>query len=94
MLRDAPNFPAFARNISGAHLQALRIYQATDLDWTVVCPPASVAEGESKGNYRIRQEYVLENVGQPGILTADLGDFIVKEVEQGQHIGHLVNVAY
>jgi hypothetical protein len=94
MLRDAPNFPAFARNISGAHLQALRIYQATDLDWTVVCPPASVAEGESKGNYRIRQEYVLENVGQPGILTGDLGDIIVKEVEQGQHIGHLVNVAY
>jgi hypothetical protein len=35
-----------------------------------------------------------QSVGQPGILTGDLGDFIVKEVEQGQHIGHLVNVAY
>ena len=94
LVRDVPNFPPFARNISGAHLQAWKTYEAAGLNWTVVCPPAVVESGERTGNYRLATDYMVEMGAMLKIATGDLADFILNEVEQGKHIGHRVNIAY
>ena len=94
LLRDMPTFPAFAHNISGAHLQAWKTYEAAGLEWTLVCPPAVVESGERTGNYRLATDYMVEMGAMLKIATGDLADFILNEVEQGKHIGHRVNIAY
>jgi len=95
LLRDMPGFPAFARNISGAHLESLNTLQASELDWTVLCPAPVVEPGARTGRYRVRADFLLD--GDPRstkITTGDAADFVLNEVEQGKYIGHRVNVAY
>ena len=95
LLRDMPGFPAFARNISGAHLESLKSLQASGLDWTVLCPAPMVEPGERTGQYRVRADFLLEGDPQSTkITTGDAADFVLNEVEQGKYIGHRVNVAY
>jgi len=95
LLRDMPGFPAFARNISGAHLESLKTLQASGLDWTVLCPAPMVEPGERTGRYRVQADFVLEGDPQSTkITTGDAADFVLNEVEQGKYIGHRVNVAY
>jgi len=94
LLRDTPNFPAFTRNISGAHLQAWKTYEAAGLEWTIVCPPAVVEPGERTGNYRLSTDYMVETGIMLKIATGDLADFILNEVEQGKYICRRVSLAY
>ena len=95
LLRDMPGFPAFARNISGAHLESLKTLQASGLDWTVLCPAPVVEPGERTGHYRVRADFVLEGDPQSTkITTGDAADFVLNEVEQNKYIGHRVNIAY
>jgi putative NADH-flavin reductase len=95
LLRDMPGFPAFARNISGAHLESLKALQASGLDWTVLCPAPVVEPGPRTGRYRVQADVLL--VGDPQsttISTGDAADFVLNEVERGTYIGHRVNIAY
>jgi hypothetical protein len=95
LLRDTPGFPAFARNISGAHLESLKTLQASGLDWTVVCPAPVVEPGARTGRYRVQADVVLAGDKQPARITAgDVADLVLTEVEQGDYIGHRVNLAY
>ncbi len=95
MLREMPNFPQMAWNISGAHLESLKTLQASGLDWTVLCPPPTVEPGERTGKYRVQADFLLEGDPQSTkITTGDAADFVLNEVEQGKYIGHRVNFAY
>jgi hypothetical protein len=94
LLRDTPNFPAFTRNISGAHLQAWKNYETAGLEWTMVCPPGAVEPGDRTGHYRLSTDYMVETGTMLKITAGDLADFVLNEVEQGKYIGHRVNVAY
>jgi putative NADH-flavin reductase len=94
LLRDMPGFPAFARNISGAHLESLETLRASGLDWTAICPAPVVEPGARTGRYRVRADFVLE--GDPRstkISTGDVADLVLDEVERGTYIGHRVNIA-
>jgi len=95
ILRDMPNFPELAWNISGAHLESLKTLRASGLDWTVLCPPPVVEPGERTGQYRVQADFLLEGDPQSTkITTGDAADFALNEVEQGKFIGHRVNIAY
>jgi putative NADH-flavin reductase len=94
LLRDMPNFPAFTRNISGAHLQAWKTYEAAGLEWTMVCPPGAVEPGDRTGNYRFSADYMVEMGAMLKITTGDLADLVLNAVEQGKYLGHRVSIAY
>jgi len=94
LLRDLPNFPDLARNISGAHLKAWKTLAASSLDWTVICPAPIVESGEPTGQYRTQADFLLGGGPQLKIATGDVADLLLNEVEHGNHIGHRVNVAY
>ena len=94
LLRDLPNFPDLARNISGAHLEAWKTLAASGLDWTVICPAPIVESGEPTGQYRTQADFLLGGGPQLKIATGDVADLLLNEVEHGNHIGHRVNVAY
>lgn len=94
LLRDMAGFPEMARNISGAHLEALDMWRASGLDWTVVCPPPTVEPGDPTGHYRTRADYLLE--GDPRrarITTGDIASFVLDELEGNEFVGHRVNVS-
>ncbi len=94
LIRDMPNFPAMARNISGAHLQAWKTLEASELEWTLLCPPARVEPGSRTGQYRVREDYMLNGGPKLMITYGDMADFLLNEIEQGKHIGRRVNIAY
>jgi putative NADH-flavin reductase len=94
LIRDNPNFPDSARKISGSHLQAWKTLEASELEWTLLCPPARLEPGSRTGQYRVREDYLLDGGLALKIMYGDLADFLLNEVEQGKHIGHRVNIAY
>ncbi|MEW5939535.1 MAG: SDR family oxidoreductase [Chloroflexota bacterium] len=94
LIRDMPNFPAMALNISGAHLQAWKTLEASGLEWTLLCPPARVEPGSRSGQYRVREDYMLDGGPMLKIAYGDMADFLLNEAEQGEHVGHRVNIAY
>lgn len=94
LIRDMPNFPVMARNISGAHLQAWKTLEASGLEWTLLCPPARVEPGSRTGQYRVRDDSMLDGGPMLKITHGDMADFLLNEMEQGKHIGRRVNIAY
>lgn len=92
LIRDTPNFPAFARNISGAHLEAAQALAASGMEWTIVCPPLRIEAGERTGHYRLQDEQAIP--GESRISYEDMAHFILNELGQRQHLYRKVNIAY
>jgi uncharacterized protein len=94
-LMDAPNFPAQLRGIAEAHRDALKVYEAADLDWTFVSPPMIIQPGERLGRYRMGGSQLLSDEnGQSQISTDDYAIAMLDEVERPQHIRRQMTVAY
>ncbi len=92
LLRDTPDFPTFARNISGAHLEAAQALEASGLDWTIVCPPLTIETGAATGRYRVQRDFLIEGEGR--ITFEDAAHFVLNELEQGNFVHHRVNISY
>ena len=67
----------------------------SDLDWTVLCPPAMIAPGEKKGSYRLGTTSLMFNEkGDSAISAEDYADALVNELEQPAHIRAQFTLAY
>jgi len=71
------------RNVLKDHRGAYKILHDSPLEWTVV-RPLSLTDGVSTGRYRITETGLPKN-GR-SISRADVADFIVKTLEQGNYI--------
>lgn len=78
LVRDQRNFPPFLQEVSADHLRVFHLLQKSALNWTIVCPPF-IQQGEKTGRYQVRKDYPPR--GKPQILSGDLADFIVEELE-------------
>jgi len=78
LVRDQRDFPEFLQEVSADHLRVFELLRESQLNWTIVCPPF-IQEGEKTGRYQLRQDYPPK--GKPQILSGDLADFIVEELE-------------
>ncbi|QDQ27786.1 NAD(P)-dependent oxidoreductase [Chitinimonas arctica] len=87
-LVDTPDFPPQYRQGALAAREALnRIQGEAELSWSFVSPPVFLAPGERTGQYRLGQDEVLFDGGQPaGISTADLAVAVLDEVQTPRHI--------
>lgn len=69
--------------------------QSSDLDWTVLCPPAMIQPGEKKGNYRLGTTALMFNDnGESAISAEDYSDAVLNELETPAHSRAQFTIAY
>lgn len=94
-LMDSPNFTEAYRPLALVHLEAYKLYKASDLDWTFVCPAAEIGTGERTDKFRVGADRLLMNEqGESRISAEDYAIAFVNEVEQPQYMHHRMTVAY
>jgi putative NADH-flavin reductase len=82
-LVDTPQFPAEYRDESLASAEALEYLRGTgeSVDWTFLCPPPVIDEGERTGSYRRGDENPVGTF----ISFADFAIAVVDELERPAH---------
>lgn len=80
--RDAPGYPAAFKAGSAAHLAAYEVVAASDLDWTVYCPPELV-EGDREALLTVRRDYLPP--GPKRVSMPALARLMLDERESGAH---------
>ena len=90
------DFPPESKPIAKAHAQAQTFLEwADDLDWTCICPPASVEPGGRAGHYRVGGDRLLvDAAGESRITISDFAAAFADELEQPQRVRQCVTVAY
>jgi putative NADH-flavin reductase len=92
---DSPSFYEPYRPLALAHRDAYNLYQASDLDWTLVCPAGEIAPGERTGRFQVGADRLLTNSqGESRISAEDYAIAFMNEVEQPQYIHQRMTVAY
>ncbi len=67
----------------------------SDLDWTVICPPALIQPGEKKDNYRLGTTALMfDGNGESAISAEDYADALVNELETPAHSRAQFTLAY
>lgn len=90
LVRDLPTFPAGFREVSAAHLRAYELLVASDLEWTLLCPPALVG-GALTGRYRVQAEHALSDART--VSTEDAAHFILGELTAPRFVRMRVAIA-
>jgi putative NADH-flavin reductase len=80
------------RNVVADHEAKERIIRATSLDWVIVRPPR-LTNGPRRGTYRsgvgIRATSLI-----PRISRADVADFMLRQLEEDEHVRQTPAVMY
>ena len=85
---DSKRRTAFAAE---EHEKAFRQLEASNLDWTVVCP-TFLPDGEARGGYRTEKDFLPE--GGTEITTGDTAAFAYRELFDKQYNKSRVGIAY
>jgi len=94
-LVDIPEFPAAWKPVALAHREALAVYRAADLDWTVVSPAAVVEPGQRTGRYRLGTDQLLvDERGESRISAEDFAVAVLDEIEQPRYRRQRITVGY
>ncbi|MEQ4210365.1 NAD(P)H-binding protein [Actinopolymorpha sp. B17G11] len=96
VLLDTPGFPAAVKPEAQAHADLLAgLRKVDDLDWTYICPAASIAPGERTGNFRVGGDALLtDGEGNSHISTEDYAVAFIGEIERAEHPRSRISVAY
>lgn len=73
------------------HLRAFLMLQASEMDWTVVCP-TYLPDGERLGEYRTESDVLPE--GGKSISMFDTGDFMFQQLGNDSYIRRRVGICY
>jgi putative NADH-flavin reductase len=94
-LEHAEGFPEEFKAIADAHEKALRLLQASSIDWTYLSPSAFFEPGERTGKFRLSQDQLLTAPdGKSSISMEDYAVALVDELEQPQHRRQRFTVGY
>ncbi|MGG6311616.1 NAD(P)-dependent oxidoreductase [Paenibacillus macerans] len=94
-LMDTPEFPEEVRPLARAHQEALEIYRASDLDWTVLSPPAVIEPGKRTGMFRVGLDrLVTDERDNSRITVEDYAAALLDEVENPFYLRARFTVAY
>jgi putative NADH-flavin reductase len=95
LLIDSPMLPAEWKPIANAHLEALQILRASDLDWTCLAPAAFFQPGSRTGVFRLGLDNLIVNEqGESRISMEDYAIALVDELEQQAHPRQRFSVGY
>ncbi|WP_223637161.1 NAD(P)-dependent oxidoreductase [Planococcus sp. 4-30] len=73
------------------HETVYRLFEKTDLDWTIVCP-TYLPDGEARGNYRAEKDLLPEEGKE--ITVGDTAEFAYRQLESPEFIQSRVGLAY
>jgi len=73
------------------HRRVYELLQASELDWTIVCP-TYLPDGEAVGGYRVERDRLPE--GGERITVGDTAEFAYGQIEDRSYIGCRVGIAY
>jgi uncharacterized protein len=95
LLVNTPNLVEAYRPLALAHLEAYKLYKASELDWSFVCPAAEIAPGQRTGKFQVRADHLLTNErGESRISAEDYAIAFMNEVEHSKYVHHRMTVAY
>lgn len=73
------------------HRRVYELLQASELDWTIVCP-TYLPDGEAIGGYRAERDRLPE--GGEKITVGDTAEFAYGQIEDREYVGCRVGIAY
>lgn len=73
------------------HHKTYELLEASELDWTVVCP-TYLPDGEATGEYREERNYLPEDGKK--ITVGDTAEFAYKQLESDEYVQSRVGIAY
>jgi uncharacterized protein len=89
MLYEQENFPEAYIAVTLEHVKALQYLQATNFNWTFVCPPM-IIEAAADGIYELSKNYPSKIDGS--ISTGNLAQFMLNETLQNNYIQTKVGI--
>ncbi|MBW4840193.1 MAG: NAD(P)H-binding protein [Paenibacillaceae bacterium] len=94
-LMDTSEFPEEVRPLARAHEEALSIYQASNLEWTVLSPPALIEPGKRTGMFRLGLDRLVTDERDNSRITAeDYAAALLDEAEDPYYVGTRFTVGY
>lgn len=87
---ESAGFPERFKETSLAHWEVCRKLEASNLDWTFVCPP-DIVEGDETEGYITQETYRPEG---KRITTAALAEFMLREAERNAFVGKRVGICF
>jgi putative NADH-flavin reductase len=94
-LIDSGYLPAEWKPIAIAHRDALKVLQASDLDWTSLCPAGYFEPGTRTGVFRLGTDNLIANEkGESRISMEDYAIAMVDELETHAHSGRRFSIGY
>jgi putative NADH-flavin reductase len=94
-LLDSGHLPEAWRPIASAHVQALAVLQASDVDWTYLAPAALFQPGERTGKFRLgKSELISDDKGESRISMEDYAIALVDEIEKPTHRRQRFSIGY
>ncbi len=88
---DTPDYPQMFYPVGKEHQQAFRFLQASNLDWTFICPP-DILDQDETGKYITNADYP-PTPNYYKIAAGDIADFMVNEITANQFIHHRVGIS-
>ncbi len=73
------------------HRRVYELLQASDRDWTIVCP-TYLPDGEAVGGYRVERDRLPE--GGKEISVADTAEFAYRQIADWSYVRARVGIAY
>ena len=87
-----PWFPAPGAR---AHRDALKLYRASDINWTFFSPAGMIGPGERTGKFRLgKDQLVTDAEGKSVISAEDYAVALLDEIEHPQFIRRRFTAAY
>ncbi|MFN3235862.1 MAG: NAD(P)-dependent oxidoreductase [Pseudomonadales bacterium] len=96
VLDDPRYLPVAMRAVGIASLAQLRLCQAeSSVNWTYLCPPAQLLDGERTTRFRLgAQELLVDEQGESRLSTHDLAVVALGEMERPRHFNTYFTAAY
>jgi putative NADH-flavin reductase len=93
---DRPEFPwAFEGGAKSTAVVKELLQREPGIDWTVLCPPMTIAPGQRTGKFRIGlDDLLIMPDGSSEISLEDFAMAMIDELEQPRHTGQRFTVGY
>ena len=92
---NQPWFPEQWKPIAQAHIDALEVLRASNINWTTLTPPGMFTPGDRTGTYRLGLEnLVAKEDGTSSISMEDYAIALVDEIENPRHERKRFSVGY
>jgi putative NADH-flavin reductase len=91
LIIDSPEYPQQYLAVGREHLQAFKYLEASNLNWTFVCPP-TIKDIDANDAYVTSESYHPSN-GKSEVAAGNIAEFMLKELKANMCINKRVGIA-